>query len=73
MQDETKAGSELSGGLGLEDYKALADSYLEELESAKEASGYNAYLETRKKDGHTLHHWTLNGYLRNLRHRAEKP
>lgn len=45
-----------------------ADSLLEELDEAKESSGYNAYLESRKdSQGYMTHHWTFNAYLKRMR------
>jgi hypothetical protein len=46
-----------------DDYRELADGYLAELEAAKEASGYNAYLA---EHGDTIH-WTFSAYLIHLR------
>ena len=53
----------LGGPLTECDYEELADSYLAELDEAKEVSGYNAYL--KESDGRI--HWTFRAYLIHLR------
>lgn len=69
LSSDAKPASELTGIMTLEKVNEVNESLWAELDAIKEKTGYNEYC--REKKAESVGHWTLLGYLLNLKHRAE--